>query len=320
MAIYIVTGHLGSGKSLLAVQRAFDYLRAGKRVASNITLNLDAGLPPMSKATAIKLPYIPTGEHLEALGSGYEGDYDEDKFGLLILDEAGSWLNSRDWSNKDRRGLFTWVTHARKHGWDVMLIVQDMESMDAQIRRSVCELYVSCSRLDRVKLPYLPVRLPRVHVATARYKGPSGSKVDRWYTRGTDMFKAYDTRESVRDEFMFDPNDANRTIDMRACSSMLSAWHLHGRYLPVRPTRRQRLLFALGLAFICTVAFPLAALAGRSPVRAVREIITLQKTRFHARLQPRRRMSAPPASASQAPIAQPVRADAQPDIQYESAA
>lgn len=173
--IYVMTGHLGSGKSLLTVQMAINYLAAGKRVASNMTLFLDKALPSTSKATAIKLPYIPAAEHLKALGQGYEGKYDESKFGLVILDEAGTWLNSRDWNDKDRRGLFQWVTHARKHGWDVALIVQDYEALDSQIRRSVTELYVSCSRLDRIKLPGLPITLPRIHRAKATYKGPAGA-------------------------------------------------------------------------------------------------------------------------------------------------
>ncbi|MEK6805322.1 MAG: zonular occludens toxin domain-containing protein [Pseudomonadota bacterium] len=227
--IYVITGHLGSGKTLLAVELAFQYLREGRRVASNITLNPEYALSWKSRASPLKLPYIPTVEHFETIGQGYEGDYDENKFGLVLLDEAGTWLNSRDWNDKDRRGLFTWITHARKKGWDVALIVQDYESMDAQIRRSVTELFVSCSRLDRVKIPYLPIRMPRIHMATARYKSEHGPKYKTWQTRGTDLFKAYDTRESVRPETL---ETENGPQDMRAVYSMLSAWHNHGRYRP----------------------------------------------------------------------------------------
>ena len=226
--IYVITGHLGSGKSLLSVELAFQYLRAGKRVASNITLNCEHALPARSRAAPIKLPYVPTAAHLDSIGKGYEGDYNEDRFGLVLLDEAGSWLNARDWNDKDRRGLFTWVTHARKHGWDVALIVQDFEALDAQIRRSVTELHLKCSRLDRIKVPFLPIRFPRVHVATARYGGPSGPMVQRWYTRGTELFKAYDTREAVRPEVLW--TEAG-PVDIRAVSSLLSAWHVRGRYM-----------------------------------------------------------------------------------------
>lgn len=230
--IYVITGHLGSGKSLLAVQLAYEYLRQGKRVASNITLFPEYALPSRSRASPIKLPYIPTAHHLEALGQGYDGAYDEDRFGLVLLDEAGSWLNSRDWADKDRRGLFTWITHARKFGYDVALIVQDYEALDAQIRRSVTEIYVKCARLDRIKFPFLPLKLPRMHVATARYQSATGPMVKRWFSRGNDLFKAYDTREAVRPEVLYTETGP---VDMRAITTLLSPWHLKGRYLPPRP-------------------------------------------------------------------------------------
>lgn len=231
--ILTITGHLGSGKSLLAVRIAHDYLVAGKKVASNITLNLDQLMPPRSKISATKLPYIPTEEHLQMLGQGYEGPYNEDKFGLVILDEAGTWLNSRDWGDKDRRGLFKWITHARKFGWDVALIIQDFESLDAQIRRSVTEVFVKCIRMDRVKIPYLPIKLPRLHMAKGLYGGPTGMPFKTWWARGNDYFKAYDTREAIRPETLW--TEAG-PLDVRAIATILPAWYLVGRYLPPRPT------------------------------------------------------------------------------------
>lgn len=227
--IYVITGHLGSGKTLLAVTLAVEhYLRKGKRVASNMALWLDECLPASSRCTAIKLPGVPTAAHLESLGLGYEGgEYNEDSFGLVLLDEAGSWLNSRDWSDKSRRGLFTWITHARKYGWDVALVVQDFESLDAQIRRSVTEIYVSCRRLDRIGIPFLPLRLPKVFLAVGVYGGPGGAVYKRWMGN-TGAFSWYNTREAVREEVLY--TDAG-PVDMRGVSTMLSAWHLRGRYL-----------------------------------------------------------------------------------------
>lgn len=264
--IYMITGHLGSGKTLLSIALAQTYLTCGRRIASNITLNLDhLAFSPLDKGTATKLPLIPAPEHLQALGHGYEGPYDEEKFGLVILDEAGTWLNSHDWKDKDRRGLFQWITHARKFGWDVALIVQDWESLDAQVRRSVCEVYVSCARLDRIKLPFLPLKLPRCHMATARYQGPSGPKIRRWFTRGNSLFKAYDTREAVKPEVMWTEEGAQ---DMRAVSTALSAWHLRGRYLPPRLSAFEYLSVVTGMCVLFTVGAFLSACLGRSPWQA----------------------------------------------------
>lgn len=231
--IFIISGHLGSGKSLLAVRMAHEYLQTGRRVASNITLHLDALMRPSDRTTATKLPYIPTPAHLEALGRGYEGPYDEDRHGLVVLDEAGSWLNARDWNDKDRRGLFSWLTHARKYGWDVALIIQDIESLDAQIRRSILEVWVNCKRSDRIKLPYLPIKLPKYHIGTGRYGCKEDSPVfKRWIAKGDDYHAAYDTREAVKAEVMWTDSGP---IDARAPYTLLSAWHLVGRYLPPRP-------------------------------------------------------------------------------------
>jgi len=227
--IYVITGHLGGGKTLLSVELARQYLVAGKRVASNITLNLEYLVPADNEARWIKLPYIPTADHLRQLGDGYDGPYDEERFGLIVLDEAGTWLNSRDWNDKGRRELFHWLTHARKKGWDIALIIQDFESLDAQIRRSITEIYVDCSRLDRVKIPYLPVRLPRIHRATAYYKSPLGQVYKRWHTSGTDLFKAFDTREAIGEELLF---TETATIDARGSWSGLPARLLVGRYMP----------------------------------------------------------------------------------------
>lgn len=264
--ILFLTGHLGSGKTLLGVALAQTYMLQGRRVASNITLNPEYLVGPQDRQVVTKLPFIPTPEHLEQLGKGYDGEeYDEEKFGLLILDEAGTWLNSHDWKDKDRRGLFQWITHARKYGWDVALIVQDWESLDAQIRRSVCEVYVSCSRLDRIKVPFLPVKLPRMHMATARYQGPGGPKIRRWFTRGTELFKAYDTREAVKPEVLW--TDAG-PVDVRAVQSRLSAWHVRGRYLPPRLGLVEIVSVVVGMVFLLTVGAFLSACLGRSPWQA----------------------------------------------------
>lgn len=277
--IYMITGHLGSGKSLLAVALAQTYLLRGCRVASNITLNLDHLVEPTSKQTIDKLPPIPSPEHLNALGNGYEGPYNEEKFGFLLLDECGTWLNSHDWKDKNRRATFNYITHARKYGWDVGLIIQDWESLDAQIRRSVCEVYVACSRLDRIKMPFLPIRLPRCHLATARYQGPTGPLIRRWYTRGTGLFAAYDTREAIKPDLLFTEDGA---IDMSGPSSRLSAWHLHGRYLPPRLTWLDYLSVVCGLAVLATLGAFLSACLGRRPWQA----LGLAWTRWKATRQP----------------------------------
>jgi len=233
MAVYFITGKLGSGKSLAALDKIRERLSEGRRVATNLDLYLD-GMFTHCKSTAIRLPDKPRPQDMHELGQGYDAedprDYDESKFGLIVLDECGTWLNTREWNDKERRKLIDWFLHARKLRWDVMFLIQDIEACDAQIVRSLCEHLVVCRRMDRFKM--VGIRLPRMHIANVYYGRSTEVRVERWTYRGTDLFGAYDTRQVFRDDVLFTDHGA---IDMRAPYSMLSAWHLKGRYLPELP-------------------------------------------------------------------------------------
>ena len=95
MAIYIVTGKLGSGKTLAAVGRIRDYLRQGRRVATNLNLRVEHLLGSGNRsASVVRLSDKPTVPELEVLGLG-ASELNEERYGLLVLDELGSWLNAR---------------------------------------------------------------------------------------------------------------------------------------------------------------------------------------------------------------------------------
>lgn len=228
MAVYFVTGKLGSGKSLACVDKIREYLSVGRRVATNLDLHLD-GMFQECKNSAIRLPDKPRPEDMHSLGEGYEAedprDYDESKFGLIVLDECGTWLNSREWNDKERRKLIDWFLHARKLRWDVMFLIQSIDSCDGQIVASLCEHLVVCRRMDRFKLA--GIKLPRMHIANVYYGRTTEVRVERWTYRGTDLFDAYDTRQVFKDDVMY--TDIG-PVDMRAPYTMLSAWHLKARY------------------------------------------------------------------------------------------
>lgn len=230
MAVYFVTGKLGSGKSLACVSKIRDYLSDGRRVATNLDLQLDE-MFTYCKSAAIRLPDKPRAEDLAALGPGYDAedprDYDEKRFGLIVLDECGTWLNSREWNDKGRRALIDWFLHARKHRWDVMFLIQDIESCDAQIVRSLCEHLVICRRMDRFKV--MGISLPKMHIANVYYGRSAEVRVERWTYKGADLYRTYDTRQVFRDGIEYLDQGP---VDMRAPYTMLSAWHLKGRYLP----------------------------------------------------------------------------------------
>lgn len=228
MAVYAITGKLGSGKSLVSVGRIMDYLAKGRPVATNLNLYLDRYFGKRSKSSYVRLPDIPTVHDLHAIGKGNDS-LDETKNGLLVLDECGVFFNSRDWADKGRQSVISWLLHSRKLGWDVILIVQDISLIDKQIRTALLEHVGICKRTDRLSIPFIggilkflkiPHRPPRVHLCSVKYGTDIHALVvDRWFYRGVIIQNCYDTRQvfSYACEF--------------AIHSVLSPWTTTGRYL-----------------------------------------------------------------------------------------
>jgi hypothetical protein len=212
MAVYSVEGKLGTGKTKFCVWRAQEALRQGRRVASNVDLNLVA-LTPERPSTYVRIPDKPTPDDLLAIGHGNPESYDEDRNGVLILDELGTWLNARTFQDKSRAGVLDWLIHARKLGWDVYLIVQDAGMIDKQVREALIEYQCKCMRLDKVRIPFVGKwlgyvfggrvgYLPRMHLTTARVGGGQTAVVaEKWMYRGDDLHSAYDTRQVFKPDY-----------------------------------------------------------------------------------------------------------------------
>lgn len=234
MAVYMITGKLGSGKTLYCIDKIQTALFDGRRVASNLDLNLDVLLGPRHEAHAIRLPDKPRLIDLEALGYGYPVDepYDESRFGELVLDECGTWLNTRTFQDKERLQIINWCIHARKYRWHVNFLIQHPDAIDKQLRDMLCEHLVVCTRLDRIKLFKL-IPLPKIHQAVVYYgSSEQGIIVDKDYYKGKDLWAAYDTGQVFSDQIEWMKSGA---VDMRAMYTQLPPQLTHGRYLPPDP-------------------------------------------------------------------------------------
>jgi len=238
MAVYVVTGRLGSGKSLACVGRIRDAVLSGRRVATNLDLFLEKILPAAGrKIDVMRLPDKPAVSDLVSLGLG-TSEVDESRNGLLVLDELGSWLNAREWGDKSRSAFIDWLIHSRKYGWDVYLICQHLSQIDKQVREALVEYHVVCRRLDRLRIPFVgwlislitcglwKGYMPKLHFGIVRYGAAHDSLIaERWVYLGTDLYQGYNTRQvfsSTYDAGLF---------------SYLTPWHLVGRY---RKTLLQR--------------------------------------------------------------------------------
>jgi hypothetical protein len=230
MPVYLVTGKLGAGKSLVCVGRIQEMLRQGRRVATNLDLNLPEMLSAKSRVSCVRLPDKPRVGDLAMLGAGNDS-MDESQNGAIVLDELASWLNARTWKDDGRAEVIDWLIHSRKFGWDVYFVCQHENQIDRQIREALVEYLVVCRRLDRLRIPFLGSlvgllsfgflsgRFPRVHIASVRYGTEVGAlRVERWWYLGNDLFKAYNTRQ------VFSAGYAHGVF------SYLSPWHLVGRF------------------------------------------------------------------------------------------
>ena len=206
MAVYFITGKLGSGKSLMAIKIMRDYLFECRTVASNLDINLKYIVGPKGKTVkAFRIPDRPTSHDLLAIGRG-NNTKDETKNGALFLDECGIWFNTRNWNAKGRQDIINFLLMARKLGWDIFIIVQNISLIDKQARDSVAEYVAYCTRLDRLHIPFIGffyklitgkrLPLPKIHNAVVRMgTSHNGIKSETWTLVGTDLYSAYNTQQ-----------------------------------------------------------------------------------------------------------------------------
>lgn len=253
MAVYAITGKLGGGKGKAAVMKAREYLRAGRRIAGNIDLFMEYLGDERDQGSYTRVPDKPSSTDLYMLGSGnrfiqFTPDirhtkdglkgfapadmqllpgFDESANGALFLDECGSWLNTRNYAEKGRADLLEWMIHARKYGWDVFFVMQNINQADKQLREAMFEYVVRLTRMDRMRVPVasdlvkaatagtLSGNLPRLHIAVVRLgSNPDGLVADRWVFKGDDLQPAYNTTQVFSEHYQ------------HGTHCLLSAWHL----------------------------------------------------------------------------------------------
>lgn len=291
MTDFAFTGKKGTGKSKNAVRVARDtYFLEGRSVATNLDIFLEPMFGVQSKITYVRIPDKPTEFDLLAVGHGNNNSYDEDKNGAMILDELGTWMNTRTFADKQRAGTLNYLALARKYGWDCIYIMQNIVQVDKQLRESFIEFCVRHTRFDKVKIPFVGGLLcvlfgkkagymPRFHTAVTRLGcSPMDMRTDSAMFRGKDIEKCYDTRQVFTDSY---PHGTH---------SVLSPWHVSGRFLiPAKPPYFERL--GLWLRQMVSGAPLVAAVAITRPepdyadcVRMVRKLPAEHRARIFNKL------------------------------------
>jgi len=222
--IALVTGAPGAGKSYYAVRKIVQALEAGKMVATNVALAdgwaLRAArahpvrrlIPPLARVRAAQYERrVFISDELDELLSVKLAGKGEGR-GVMVLDEAHTWLNSRTWDADDqgrkltkaeavkaRLQLVRFFSRHRHKGWDVYLITQDAANLDTQVRRNY-EYHVKLKNLRNFKVMGVPVIPVNLFLAIWFWNDKTGTLLKREsYTLNRGIARLYDTHQYADD-------------------------------------------------------------------------------------------------------------------------
>lgn len=227
-----VTGTTGSGKSLYAIQKIRDYLNEGRRVVTNLDINLDVMMSRNSTATITRVPDQPRSGDMLDIGFGYDrkkGDkLDKSQYGLIVLDECSTWMNRRAWNDKDRLKLIQWFVQIRKYRWNSIFLAQGLQVLDEQIVKQLLHYHVNCRNLETIPIPFMQhfgLKFPTASIASRTSgTGQGAIKAGTETYQGKDLFEAYDTEQAFTDDIEI---INGKVVDMRAIYTVLSSKYLH---------------------------------------------------------------------------------------------
>jgi len=248
-----IEGVKRSGKTKYAVDLINTYLKNGRKVATNLDLFLDK--MPISNPHVIRLPDHPTSEHLHALGVGYpeleesDSNYDESKNGVVVIDELLTHLNSRSFKDKDRLAIVSWFVQMGKYGWDLVLIGQDFDGVDKQLRDTTIDQLISVKSgvnyfgfgfiNSIVQKLFTVFHVPKFSVARFYDGSSKGRKAHGYQFYIKDWVHPwYNTAQKFLPDMMTTKD--SRLVDMRASYSMVPTEQLKKWYLVKDATEKRK--------------------------------------------------------------------------------
>lgn len=133
--IIFYEGTPGSGKSYDAVRKILDNLRLGRTVYTNLD-GLEVDKCREHIKTYCDLDDYELGRRLIHMSPAETQTFWRiAKPGtLIVVDEAQKYFNSRNWQSKENNEFASWASTHRHHGYDLVLITQNVERVDTAVR------------------------------------------------------------------------------------------------------------------------------------------------------------------------------------------
>jgi len=171
MAIRIYTGLPGSGKTYVLVRQALKFLKKGVHVWTNFSIK------PVDPKYMPFLHYWRRVEDLRGV-----------KNGIILMDEAQIYFNSRKWADLPSEWQYKLQQH-RKEGLHIFGTVQNIKRIDT-IMRELVSHYYECSKFFNL------IFLRQFKIDDANKKQRSALWLSLYFLRKK-YYKQYDTRETI---------------------------------------------------------------------------------------------------------------------------
>lgn len=169
--IWGITGNLGGGKTLSAVEMAVRAMASGYYVVTNIDLHMDAVCRDVgSRARALyrrvdlsapdcRPDEWPSGDPRGTVGG---------RRVLVIIDEVAEWFDQYSATSPQVRSFLSWLRHSSKRSQDVVLVVQRKEFLAKALRILVAR-WIWVEDLAVWRIPRLKMRVPFCGGLVMRY-------------------------------------------------------------------------------------------------------------------------------------------------------
>lgn len=182
--INIITGRPGSGKTYILTRIALEQLKMGKDVYANYKINWEGD----------NLHYWDSSMELSAISKG-----------VIIMDEAQVYFNSRKWEALDEKLQYKLQQH-RKDGLDIWGTVQHESRLDVVMRELVSRFF-HCTKVfgssENAKKPWGFIRM--AEYLTEDMKREKRRHIDaRWYAIKKEYCESYDTLAKIENKISED--------------------------------------------------------------------------------------------------------------------